>query len=354
MKILLTAILSLCFNAFMGAGLAAAAGLPPVAGAVSLISAGLAVRLPAGLREGVLTEVWTGELVMALRGMMDASWLKGIPDASSLVDNDVIHLIDVGVDPEVLINNTTYPIDIVALEDGDIPISLDRFDTTATPITDDELHAISYDKMGRVKESHANALHDKEFAKAAHALCANSHTASTPVLETSGEADPTTGRKLLVPGDILALKRALDGLGVPSDGRRLVLCPDHINDLLAADQRFKEQYSIDRASGAVGRQFGFEVFEFRNTPVYTSAGAKKAVGATAGEGEYNCSFAFYAKRVFKATGSAKMYYSEAKTDPLYHRSLINFSQYFICMPKKADAGAVLRSGQNAGTDTNNG
>ena len=38
----------------------------------------------------------------------------------SLVNNDVIHLVDVGVDPDVLVNNTTYPIDLQALDDADL------------------------------------------------------------------------------------------------------------------------------------------------------------------------------------------------------------------------------------------
>ena len=50
-----------------------------------------------------------------------------------------------------------------ALNDKDIAISLDKFQTKATPITDDELYAISYDKMSRVKEAHANALNDSKF-----------------------------------------------------------------------------------------------------------------------------------------------------------------------------------------------
>ena len=72
-----------------------------------------------------------------------------------------------GVDPDVLINNTTYPIPLQALEDKDIAISLDKFQTKVTPVTDDELYAISvqYDKMSRVKESHANARSDAKFAE---------------------------------------------------------------------------------------------------------------------------------------------------------------------------------------------
>ena len=337
---------ALLFNAIAGATLAGTVGLSPVTGALGMnVVAALVGTMPNGvLRAGVFTEIWTGELVKALRSGLEGSWLDGVPDQSSIAENDVIHLVDVGVDPDVLVNNTTYPIPLQALEDKDIAVKLDKFQTKVTPITDDELYAISYDKMARVKESHSNALNDAKFTKAAHALCAKNNTAKTPILTTTGERDAETGRLRLTPNDLVEMKRALDKMKVPSENRRLVLCPDHVNDLLLVSQNFREQYNIDRNTGNVGKLYGFDIFESANTPLYTTAGVKKDLGSTAAKGEFQCSFAFYTPRVFKATGSTKMYYSEASTDPEYQRNKINFRHYFICMPKKADAGVVMASG----------
>ncbi len=348
-KTIVKALAAVLFNSVAGALCALCLGLPLWAGAVAVnaLSALVSTGMPQGaLRAGVLTEIWTGELVKALRGKMEGTWLDGVPDQSSIVNNDVIHLVDVGVDPDVLVNNTTYPIPLQELPDGDIAISLDKFQTKVTPITDDELYAVSYDKMSRVKEAHANALADSKFAKAAHALCAKQDTATTPVLKTTGDAD-SDGRLRLSMADLVSMKRALDKLKVPAENRRLVLCPDHVNDLLLSSQNFREQYNIDRATGKVGQLYGFTIYEYGGTPVYTAAGVKKDVGATADSGEFNCSFAFYTPRVFKATGSTKMYYSEASTDPQNQRSLINFRHYFICLPKKEDAGVVMTSGASA-------
>lgn len=337
---------TLLFNAVTGATFASVLGLSPMTGAVGMnVVAVLAGTMPQGvLRAGVFTEIWTGELVKALRSGLEGSWLDGVPDQSSITNNDVIHLVDVGVDPDVLVNNTTYPIPLQALDDKDIAVKLDKFQTKVTPITDDELYAVSYDKMARVKESHGNALNDSKFAKAAHALCAQKNSATTPVLTTTGERDAETGRLRLAPQDLVTMKRALDRMKVPADNRRLVLCPDHVNDLLLASQNFREQYNIDRNTGKVGKLYGFDIFEYANTPLYTQAGVKKALGANAEKGEFQCSFAFYTPRVFKATGATKMYYSEASTDPEYQRNKINFRHYFICMPKKSDAGVVMASG----------
>ena len=201
--------------------------------------------------------------------------------------------------------------------------------------------------MARVKESHANAINDAKFAKAAHALCAGSNTAKTPVLVTSGERDADSGRLKMTAKDVLRMKASMDKLKVPVDNRRLVLSTEHVNDLLETDQRFKEMYNIDRANGTVGRLYGFDIYEYANTPYYTTKGVKKDVGEAGDSGEFQCSFAFYTPRVFKATGSTKMYYSEASTDPEYQRNKINFRHMFICMPKKEDAGVVMMSGYEA-------
>lgn len=348
-KIILQAVTALLLNTLSGATLAFLLGIPPIWGAILAIvgSVLLSIYLPASkypiLRAGVLTEIWTGELVKQLRRSEGATWLDGIPDASSLAENDVIHLVDVGIDPDVLINNTSYPIEVQELKDGDIALKLDKFQTKPTPVTDDELYASSYDKMARVKESHAIAISNAKFVKAAHAFCAQKHTPQTPVLKTTGEKDQETGRVKMVMADVINLKRALDKLSVPAVGRRLVLCSDHVNDLLGSDQNFEKQYNIDRTDGRVGRLYGFDIFEFDFTPIYTTAGVKKSVGAKAETGEFQCSFAFYDQRVFRCTGSTKMYYSEAGTDPQHQRNLINFRHYFLAMPKKQDAGAVIMS-----------
>lgn len=347
-RLIFSMLTAIALNCVTGSVFGAALGVSPLLGALGMNAVAAVAVAPAGaLRAGVYKEIWTGEMVKTLRGFMAGTWLDGIPDSSSLVKNDVIHLVEVGVDPDVLINNTTYPIPLQDLEDSDIAITLDKFQSKVTPITDDELYAISYDKISRVKESHANAINDAKYAKAAHALCANSNTAKTPVLATTGERDATTGRMKMTLKDVVAMKAALDKLGVPADSRRLVLCSDHVNDLLESEQSFKEQYNINRTDGKVARLYGFDIFEYGCTPLYTTAGAKKTVGATAEAGEFHCSFAFYTKRTFKATGSTTMYWSAAENDPEYQRNKVNFRHYFICMPKKADAGVVMMSAYKA-------
>ena len=309
----ITIFSKLIINMVIGVVLAQFLGVPEAYGAIG----GAVVPLAAGafmpkdaLCEGVFTEIWTGELVKRLRGGLTASWLDGVSDYSAAVNNEVVHLVDVGGDPDVLINNTTYPIAAQELEDGYIALGLDKFQTKKTAVSDDQLFAISYDKIGSVIERHGDAITIAKFKKAAHAVAPQSDTETTPVIPTSGEAG-ADGRKKLTRKDIIALKRKLDAQGYPAVGRRLVLCSDHVNDLLEEDQKFRDQY-YNYTSGKIANMYGFEVYEFENCPFYTKEGTKVAFKTTPGGTDHQASFCFYTKRLFRAQGSTKMYYKDTK------------------------------------------
>ena len=103
------------------------------------------VRLPNGLRAGVYVEVWTRQVVEHYTHALEGTFLEGVPDFSQYAENDVVHLSDVSGDPTVLVDNTTYPLEIEELEDGDVSIKLSKFETKPTQVTDDELYALAYD-----------------------------------------------------------------------------------------------------------------------------------------------------------------------------------------------------------------
>lgn len=355
----ITIFSKLIINMFIGVVLAQFLGVPEAYGAIG----GALVPLAAGafmpkdaLCEGVFTEIWTGELVKRLRGGLTASWLDGVSDYSAAVNNEVVHLVDVGGDPDVLINNTTYPIPAQELEDGDIALGLDKFQTKKTVVSDDTLFAISYDKIGSVIERHGDAITIGKFKKAAHAVAPQSDTNATPVIPTSGEAG-ADGRKKLTRKDIIALKRKLDAQGYPAVGRRLVLCSDHVNDLLEEDQKFRDQY-YNYTSGKIANMYGFEVYEFENCPFYTKEGTKVPYKTTPSGTDHQASFCFYTKRLFRAQGSTKMYYKDAVTNPDNQANEVNFRHYYVVLPKKNEAiGAIYSwdgtTAQTKGTATTN-
>lgn len=328
-------------NSAMGATVSSMVGGTPAVGA--LVANGVAIVagsfIPANvLPAGVLTEIWTGELIKAFRTAPEQlGWYDRIRSYDQYVENDVIHFTEIGGDPKVLVNNTTYPLNITKLEDADKPVSLDKFDTEATPVTDDELHAVSYDKMASVQERHREAIKESVRQKAIHAIAPDAHAAGkTIVVRTSGEKDTASLRKRLSVADLIGLKAAFDAMGTPATDRVLVLCSDHVNDLLHTDQKFREAYNINQTEGKIARLYGFDIYEYNGTPYYTSAGNKKAFGSSVGNTDRQASVAFHVPSMMKANGSVQMYYSEAKNDPLYHRNLVNFRKWGICLPLKGD------------------
>lgn len=280
---------------------------------------------------GVLTEIWTGEQIKQFRTALESwGWLARIRSYNEHVKHDVIHFVEIGGDPKVLVNNTTYPIPVTALEDADKPVSLDKFTTEATPVTNDELHAISYDKMASVQERHRDVLVERFGQRAIHAIAPDENKKGVPVLYTTGEA--ADGRKLMTSADLLAIKRSFDKMGIPKTDRVLVLCADHVNDLLQTEQRFKDHYNINQTEGKICRLYGFDIYEYDGTPYYNAAGKKLAWGSVSGETDMQSSVAFYAGRMMKAAGSTQFYWSKAENDPINHRNLVNFDQYGICLP----------------------
>ena len=330
-------------NCMAGGFVADCVGVAPWVGAVTLngVAAVSPLIMPEGaLRAGLYSEIWTGETIKAFRNSLESvGWLNRIRSFDSQVaNNNTINFTDLGGDPDVLINNTTYPIDIQALTDENVAVTLDKYQTKATPITDDEARGLSYDKMATVIERHRDGVDESKIAKAAHALAPASHAVKHPVLLTTGDA--VNGRKRLRVQDLIDLKAAYDKMKVPKQGRILVLNPDHVADLLAQDVTFAQRYN-NQTTGAISNQYGFDIYEYVDCPLYTvSTKTKVAWGTAQTAAMQMASFSYYAPRMMKATGETKAYIGEP--EPTMQRWLYNLRHYFICLPLVNEAiGAIV-------------
>lgn len=349
-KIIFSLLFSLLVSVVSGVGVATATGLPalPVSGALFALSVMPLPSMGVYTMATVYREVWTKEVIKGFNEAIKDTFLDGIPDKSQYVTGDdesqVIHSTYFGVEPDVLINNSTYPIEIQELDGEDKTITLDKYQTKATPVTDDELNALAYDKMAAVKEAHVDAIAGNRLKKAIHALAPASHAAKTPVLITTGEQTPDGSRLRLKWEDIITLRSAFTSAGIPLENLRLVLCADHVNDLLLADTAFQKSYANFK-DGVITNQLGFEMREYSANPYYTvSTKTKLSFGAVPGATARQASVVFNVKRARKATGRTKMYWSKAETDPQNQRNLINFRNYFICLPSVNEAIGAIVSG----------
>ncbi len=101
-------------------------------------------------------EIWVSQLMQNF--YPDSSFLGYAKDFSALVDFNAINIAETGVDPEVLINNTTYPIKVTQRIDKPIRIELDLFETENTLVRHPEIIEYSYDQLESVLMGHRNRL----------------------------------------------------------------------------------------------------------------------------------------------------------------------------------------------------
>lgn len=282
-------------------------------------------------------EVWVDQLTRNF--YPDSSFLNYVKDFSELVDCNAINMADIGVDPKVLVNNTTYPIKVVQRVDKPIRIELDLFETENTLVRRPESIEYSYDQLESVLMGHRNILRARTSEKAAHAYAPQEDTDFTPVIETTG--DVFGKRKRMSVADILLLKERFDDVNIPFEDRFLVLNPKHLSDLILFDVKaFKDLTDI--VDGQPKRFAGFSILQTASTPKYDFASMQKvAFGEEMNnDTESFCSFAFQREEVMKADGDVFMYANE--NDPKERGTIVGFDKRFIALPIRSKAiGAIV-------------
>ncbi|NDV97452.1 hypothetical protein D0T84_21520 [Dysgonomonas sp. 521] len=285
----------------------------------------------AGLRK----EVWVKQLMEKFYPV--SSFLNYVKDFSPLVDNDAINLAEAGIDPKVLVNNTTYPIAVVKRDDKPIRIELDLFETENTLVRRPDAIEYAYDQLESVLMGHRNVLKATTGAKAAHAYAPDEDTDETPVIQTTGDA--YKGRKRLTIEDILLLKERFDNANVPLEERYMVLHPSHLTDLILFDiKAFKS--ITDFVNGEPNRLAGFGMLQFSQMAYYDGDLKKKAFGSAIMDGDAFCSLAFQRGEVMKADGQVHMY--ATIDDPKERGAIVGFDKRFVALPiRNKGIGAIV-------------
>lgn len=271
----------------------------------------------------------------------DGTWMSRVPSKNQWVNNDVIRLNEMGADPAVLINNNTYPIPVSDRTDDSTAISLFKYDTENTKVTDDELYGLPYDKIGSVQMQHRETLEEETRMHALHSLAPVGNTADTPIIETTGE-DDGTGRKRLISKDLINYKKALDLLKIPKAGRILVLSSEHVADLLIEDKALERQYQNHTTGMIAKNYYGFELYEDIYSPEYDVNLDKLAYDSVATGRK--ASVLFHAKGCAKARGSATAYVSKAKDNPTMRETVMGFRLWFLAIPTRSLGQGAIVSG----------
>jgi len=268
----------------------------------------------------------------------DSSFLRYARDYSALVEYNAINMAEAGVDPDVLINNTAYPIPVVQRADIPIKIELDKFETENTLVRRPEVIQYAYNQLESVIMGHRNQLRATTAEKAAHAYAPVVDASYTPVIQTTGAVKDT--RRTITFDDILNLKERFDNMEIPLEERYLVLHPSHVTDLIRIDTKgFKDL--TDVVNGQPKRYAGFGILQFSRTPFYNLDTMEKLPWGVAGGADAGfCSFAFQANEVMKADGDVFMY--ERINDPEHRATIVGFDKRFIAMPiRYKGVGAIV-------------
>lgn len=292
---------------------------------------------------GNFPEAWQRRVRDLLSTSHKADFLDGIAELDAplmvdpITDQNTIHIPLETFTPDVLLNNTTYPIDVQEHSDGTKTVNLDKYQTKATKISEDAALGAAYDKIDSASNGHVKAINRTKYKKAIHALAPASHTAKTPLVEL-----PPNATAEQVYNAIVKLKGAFDEAEVPEEGRRLVLSSDHANALLTSE-KYSAALFADKNSGKIaGVLATFKVYGYVGNPYYTTAGVKLAWGASPGPTDRKASVAFYEDNVGKKTGILKLYYDAPTTTNQAH--LLNYRHYFITLPIRNEAIGAIYTG----------
>lgn len=284
-------------------------------------------------------EIWVARVIQNLTNQDMAPWLDGIAELPADVtmleqgsanETTVINIPRANFNPDVLVNNNVYPIPVQTYNDDTVVLSLDKYQTKATSVSDDQIIGSAYDKIDVTTKSHVRALLTKKFKKAIHSICPTADASQTPVIAATGPV--VGGFATLTYEDLVALKGRFDADEVDPSGRRLVLCTRHWNDLLIDRKNFGDKLVNYNTGMPAPMIAGFELFQYNGNPLFTSAGAKKAFGAVKAAGDREASVAFWDGGIAKKTGLTKQYFEPASADTANQANLLNYRHYFMALP----------------------
>lgn len=296
-------------------------------------------------------EVWENRVETNLTAETEAPWLAGVPELDTAIlevgsgsasEQNIIHIPTTDFEPDVLINNNTYPLALQAYTDDTVTIQLDKYQTKVVTLSDDQVIGASYRRIDAATNATTQAILKKKYRKAIHAIAPAANTANTPVITTTG-GDDGTGRKRLVYADLVTMKDKFDKLQIPMQGRRLVLSSDHWNDLLLDRERFGDNFSNYRTGNLAPMVAGFEIYQYIANPYYVGT-TKSAFDAVPGAGAHQASVAYYVPNIAKKTGFTKQYFAPASSDPENQTNKLAYRHYFIAVPKRNKYIGAIASG----------
>lgn len=278
-------------------------------------------------------QIW---ISMLMEGFYpNRTFLARSVDMTAMVEYNKINLAEAGVDPEVLVDNTTFPVPTASRSDTALELPLHTFDTKNTVVRNVEAMELAYDKMESVVRQHRNTLQAKTAAFAANNWAPQTNKELTPVRKTSGNTNKQ-GLVALSFQDILDMDAWFRSKDIDPSTMVAVLNPYHLADLMAEDMKlYKEMLTGNKI-------FGFDLYTFSQLPYYNaSTGAKVAFGTAAQNTDTQCSLFYCANEVMRADGDIDVF--ARYKDPEQRGDVIGFQKRFTALPIRNKYQAAIYS-----------
>lgn len=282
-------------------------------------------------------QIW---ISMLMEGFYpNRSFLTRSVDMTAMVEYNKINLAEAGVAPDVLVDNTDYPIETAQRDDIPLELPLHTFDTKNTVVRNVEAMELAYDKMESVVRQHRNVLQAKTAAYAANSWAPQQQKDLTPVMATSGTGKNRQGLTPLSFDDVLAMDAWFRSKDIDPSTMVAVLNPYHLADLMAEDMKlYKEML-------AGNKLFGFDLYTFSQLPYYNATtGQKVAFGTSAADTDTQCSLFYCANEVMRADGDIEVF--ARYKDPEQRGDLIGFQKRFTALPIRNKYQASIYSAKS--------
>lgn len=282
-------------------------------------------------------QIW---ISMLMEGFYpNRSFLTRSVDMTAMVEYNKINLAEAGVAPDVLVDNTDYPIETAQRDDIPLELPLHTFDTKNTVVRNVEAMELAYDKMESVVRQHRNVLQAKTAAYAANSWAPQQQKDLTPVMATSGTGKNRQGLTPLSFDDVLVMDAWFRSQDIDPSTMVAVLNPYHLADLMAEDMKlYKEML-------AGNKLFGFDLYTFSQLPYYNATtGQKVAFGTSAADTDTQCSLFYCANEVMRADGDIEVF--ARYKDPEQRGDLIGFQKRFTALPIRNKYQAAIYSAKS--------
>lgn len=248
------------------------------------------------LQEGLQTEVWIADIKE--QPLPDTSFITQSQDFSGYVKNNTLNLAEAGVDPDVHLNYFSQNNDELPIQDiNDIPheVLLQIWSTNQTKHNNLLEAELSYDKRASVLNRHRNALAKNMAKRTAFSWSAATNDAFNKIINL-GATDSFLDA-------IIDMKAFMKKLDIDISTMNIILQADHEARIEKEDKKLYKEINSEKGATL----YGFKIFNYSQTPYYTSAGVKKPWGSTIESTDKQSSIIWSSEEVFRCTGDVEIY-----------------------------------------------